>query len=100
MKLWVEVIDIKGICPIFEIGDKILIDGPQIDTKNTDALCIHALPSLLHFILALREGADPMKLGLSKEEGVAYIQCPDPGKPFTPGGTVIFKITRTEKRSL
>jgi len=42
----------------------------------------------------LREGADPGKLGLSKEEGVAYIQCPDPGKPFTPGGTVIFKIKK------
>lgn len=98
MKLWIEVVDIKGTCPIFKIGDKILIDGPEIDTKHTDAVCIHALPSLLHFSLALREGADPLKLGLSKEEGVAYVQCPDPGEPLTPGGTVTFKIERKDQK--
>jgi len=30
-------------------------------------------------------------LGLSKEEGVAYMQCVDPGEPYTDGGTVIFR---------
>jgi uncharacterized repeat protein (TIGR04076 family) len=94
MKLCIETINLKGICPVFKIGDKIIIDGPQIDMENTDAVCIHALPSLLHFCLALREGADPVKLGLSTEEGGAYLQCPDPGEPFTPGGTVTFKIKK------
>ena len=95
MSIRIEVIDIQGTCPVFKVGDKILINGPQIDLENTDAVCIHALPSLLHFSLALREGADPVKLGISKEEGVAYIQCPDPGEPLTPGGTVTFKIKKT-----
>jgi len=94
MRLWIEVIDIKGTCPVFKISDKIIISGAQIDMEHTDAVCIHALPSLLHFSLALREGVDPVKLGLSKEEGIAYIQCPDPGEPLTPGGTVTFKIKK------
>lgn len=94
MSIRIEAVDIRGTCPVFKIGDKIIIKGPQIDMENTDAVCIHALPSLLHFSLALREGADPGKLGLSKEKEIAYIQCPDPGEPFTPGGTVTFKIRK------
>jgi len=46
---------------------------------------------LLHYVVALRDGVDPRKLGLSKEKDVAYIQCVDPGEPYTEGGTVIFK---------
>jgi hypothetical protein len=46
---------------------------------------------LLHYVVALRDGADPRKLGLSKEKDVADIQCVDPGEPYTEGGTVIFK---------
>ena len=96
MRHWIEVIDIKGTCPVFKIGDKMMINEAQIDINSTDAVCIHALPSLIHFSLALREGVDPVKLGLSTEEGVAYVQCPDPGKPFTPGGTVIFRIKKID----
>ena len=92
MKIEITVLEIKGRCPVFTLNDKIFIDGAQIDLEQSDALCIHALPSLLHFSLALRERADPVKLGLSKEPGVAYLQCPDPGEPLTPGGTVIFKL--------
>jgi uncharacterized repeat protein (TIGR04076 family) len=92
MKIEITVIEIKGRCPVCKLNNKILIDGAQIDQEQSDALCIHALPPLLHFSLALREGANPMKLGLSKEPRVAYLQCPDPGEPLTPGGTVIFKV--------
>ena len=45
----------------------------------------------MHYVVALRDGADPRKLGLSKEKDVAYIQCVDPGEPYTEGGAVIFK---------
>ncbi len=96
MSIRIEVTNIKGTCPVFKIGDKIIINGPKIDMEKTDAVCIHAFPSLLHFSLALREGIEPVKLGLSREEGVAYIQCPDPGEPFTPGGTVTFKIKKID----
>jgi len=90
-KLIFEVAEIRGKCPVYKEGDKIVIRGPEIDLKETDALCIHALASLLHYAVALREGVDPEKLGLSKEKDIAYIQCVDPGEPYTEGGTVIFK---------
>jgi uncharacterized repeat protein (TIGR04076 family) len=94
--LEIEVCEIRGKCPVHKVGDKIVIDDPKVLLRETDALCTHALSSLLHYVLALEEGADPVKLGLSKPEDRehAYIQCVDPGKPYTNGGTVIFRCRR------
>ena len=72
------------------------IDGAAILLDKTDAVCVHALSTLLHYVVALDEGADPAKLGLSKDKGHAYMQCVDPGEPYTDGGTVIFKCRRVE----
>ena len=66
------------------------IHGAEIVMAETDAICIHALSTLLHYVVALDEGADPIKLGLSKDREHAYMQCVDPGEPYTEGGTVIF----------
>jgi len=89
--LLMEVAEIRGSCPIHGAGDRIVIDGARIDLQRTDNLCIHALSSLLHYAVALREGVDPGTLGLSTDGRFAYIQCADPGDPYTEGGTVIFK---------
>lgn len=95
--LEIEVCKISGKCPVHKVGDKIVIDGPRIVLEQTDAVCVHALSSLLHYNIALDEGVDPRKLGLSKDEGNAYIQCVDPGEPYTKGGTVIFKCSKAKK---
>ena len=97
--LEIVVHEIKGKCPVHRLGDRILVDDPKIDLKSTDALCTHALSSLLHYTLVLEKGADPVKLGLTKPEDPdnAYVQCVDPGKPYTDGGTVIFKIHKIKK---
>ena len=39
---------------------------------HKDRICIHALQSILHYAVALENGVDPVKLGLSKESGCAY----------------------------
>jgi uncharacterized repeat protein (TIGR04076 family) len=100
--LEIEVCEIRGKCPVHKVGDKIVIDDPKIVLRETDALCTHALSSLLHYVLALEEGADPVKLGLSKPEDRehAYIQCVDPGKPYTNGGTVIFRCRKIGRKKL
>lgn len=100
--LKIEVCEVRGYCPVYKIGDKMVIDDPKIVLEETDALCVHALSSLLHYVLVLDRGGDPVELGLSKPEDRenAYIQCVDPGEPYTHGGTVIFKIRRIkEERS-
>jgi len=94
--LEVVVAEIRGRCPVHKLGDRILIDGAKIVMEKTDALCIHALPTILHYAVALDEGADPVKLGLTKpgDKEHAYLQCVDPWKPYTDGGTIIFRIKR------
>jgi len=100
--LEIEVCEVRGKCPVHKVGDKIVVDDPKIVLKQTDALCTHALSSLLHYVLALEEGADPVKLGLSKprDREHAYIQCVDPGQPYTDGGTVIFRCRRIENKNM
>jgi uncharacterized repeat protein (TIGR04076 family) len=98
--LEIEVCEIRGKCPVYKVGDRIVIEDPKIVLDKTDALCTHALSSLLHYSIALEEGVDPVKLGLTKPEDQdqAYIQCVDPWKPYTDGGTVIFRIRKIGRR--
>jgi len=94
-RLVVTVKEIRGKCPVFKVGDMIVIEEPQIVPRKTDALCVHALGSMLSMIIALSRGVSFKELGLAKEEGdVGYVQCLDPGPPYTPGGTAIFEIRR------
>jgi uncharacterized repeat protein (TIGR04076 family) len=98
--LEIRVVEVRGVCPVHEVGDVILVDDPEIVVDKSDALCTHALSSLLHYVVALEREVDPVKLGLTKPEDSehAYIQCVDPGEPYTQGGTVIFKIRRIQEK--
>lgn len=90
--LIVEVIQVKGKCAAgynvgdkFEVNKSVCIDGSKI--------CYFAVSSIMPVLLALQLGNNPKDIGLSNEDGVAYMQCSDIGYPFTPGGSVIFKIS-------
>jgi len=94
-KLIITAIEIKGNCPVYNIGDKMVIEGPEINLETSDKVCIHALFSLGTFIVALREGINPQSLGLAKKDNKkTFYQCLDPGPPYTEGGTVIFEVTK------
>ncbi|MEM2971128.1 MAG: hypothetical protein QW270_01710 [Candidatus Bathyarchaeia archaeon] len=47
-------------------------------------------------IVPLSHGISFKELGLAKSEKEerGYIQCLDPGEPYTDGGTVLFEIER------
>jgi uncharacterized repeat protein (TIGR04076 family) len=71
------------------------VDSPKIDTVKSDVLCVHALGSMLSMLVPLSRGVSFKSLGLSVNDGdVGYIQCLDPGPPYTLGGTVVFEIRR------
>lgn len=92
MRLVVEVKEIRGRCAAYEGGERLIIEDFKINCRESDDICIHALAPILHYITALKEGISPVKLGLSKDERIAYIQCPDCGSPYTNGGTAIFEV--------
>jgi len=94
-RLVITVKEIRGKCPVFRVGDRIVIESPRIVVERTDNLCIHALGCMLSMIVPLSHGISFKRLGLAKEEGEkGYVQCLDPGKPHTNGGTVLFEIKR------
>ena len=41
--LEIVVHEIRGKCPVYKVGDKIVIDDPEIVLERTDVLCIHAM---------------------------------------------------------
>lgn len=100
--LEVTVHEIRGTCPVYRVGDKIIIENPEIDLEKTNALCTHALSTILHYALILEYNWCPLKLGLTKknDKDNAYIQCVDPGRPYTNGGTVIFKIKNLKEENI
>ena len=57
-------------------------------------ICIHALSALSTFLPALLHGLSAKELGIGEEEDVGYLQCPDPGAPYTRGGAVLFELRR------
>jgi uncharacterized repeat protein (TIGR04076 family) len=95
MKLLIKVVDIKGKCPVYEIGNKITLkDGYILDPGQTDIVCMHSLASILPYYVAIAKGVKAKDLGLSQGESEAsYVQCLDPCE-MTGGGTVSFEICR------
>ncbi|MBW2005446.1 MAG: TIGR04076 family protein [Deltaproteobacteria bacterium] len=98
--LEILVHEIRGECPVYKVGDKITIDEPEIILEKTDALCTHALSTLLHYVTILEHNWCPEELGLTTPDDPenAYMQCVDPGKPYTEGATVIFRCRRIPPR--
>lgn len=94
--LEIKVREIQGKCPVYKVGDKMIIDDPRILVDKTDALCTHALSTLLHYVTILEHDWCPLKLGLTTPQDLehAYLQCVDPGIPYTEGGTVIFECRK------
>lgn len=90
-----EVIEIKGTCAVYEVGDKFeLIDGYKLQHPVGKPLCMHALASLMPFYNAMAKGVKPEKMGLAgKREGQLYFQCMDP-EHITGGGTAMFKVKK------
>ena len=95
MKLIIRVIEIKGRCPVYQIGNKITLqNGYILDPGATDIVCMHSLASILPYYVALAKGVKAKDLGLSKDDSdKAYLQCLDPCE-ITGGGTVRFEISR------
>ena len=93
-----RVIAIEGNCPVYGLGDKIVIeDGFRLNLEDTDAVCMHSLASLMPYYVVLSKGVSPAELGLAGEGGRAYVQCLDAAK-YTGGGTVTFEVEVCERQ--
>ena len=92
-RLTIKAVAVKGSCPVYKIGDQIVIDdGFRLNLAETDAVCMHSLASFMPYYVALSKGVTPAQLGLANDQGVACVQCLDPAE-CTGGGTVLFEMT-------
>jgi uncharacterized repeat protein (TIGR04076 family) len=91
--LKVEVVEVKGKCPVYQKGDYFFVrEGYLLALGNRESLCLHSLSCLLPYYVALARGIEPQDLGLAGAGGRgAYLQCLDPCS-YTGGGTVVFKV--------
>lgn len=94
MDIQITVKEIKGYCPVYNLGDSMIIrKGYILDTQIIPSLCMHSLSSIMPYYVALSKGVSPGNLGLSgTDEGKIYLQCLDPHE-MTGGGTVIFEAS-------
>jgi uncharacterized repeat protein (TIGR04076 family) len=93
-KLLVTVKEIKGHCPVYKIGDRIVLDeGYRLNLEETDSMCLYSVASILPYYIALYRGVSPRELGLTRDGKNAHVQCLDPCD-YTDGGTVIFEIEK------
>jgi uncharacterized repeat protein (TIGR04076 family) len=86
--------EVKGNCAInYKLGDCFTVERFYVSDVGK-SICIHALSSMLTLLSPFLKGASAKVLGIGEQDDVGYIQCPDPGKPYTCGGTVIFELRR------
>ncbi len=96
----VEVVEVRGKCAAgYRPGDNFKIKGFYIDSSDVGKtkICIHAFTAMMSLLSPFIHGVSARLLGIGDKDDEGYLQCPDPGKPFTCGGTVIFKIKRGRK---
>ena len=76
MELIVRVVEIKGRCPAYEVGDSFrLREGYLLESDKP--LCMHSLASLMPHYNALQVSS-PARWGLAGRQSLqkAYVQCP------------------------
>ncbi len=90
----IEVEEVRGKCAAgYREGDSFTLRGFYIEGGSR--ICLHALVGMASLLSAFSHGIPADQLGIG-EEDVGWVQCPDPGPPKTCGGTVVFRLMRTE----
>jgi len=85
---------ILGTCPVHQLGDRIVVEEPELIVEHTDRICTTALAMLLSMTNTLAREVNPPDWVSSR---VHYFCCPDAGgvdPSYGGNGTVIFKLVK------
>lgn len=92
-----ELLEVRGNCPIYQPGDRIVIDGEGftevINLELSTKVCMRVIENMwaTH---AWQHGSDEIVNHMSVATGECRIACAMPGEPYTPCGYCIFRQTR------
>ena len=96
-RVYVIVKEVRGHCVAgYKPGDMFIVEKFYVKPTQNVKICLHALNSMLTLLMPFLKGVSAKTLGIGHEDDIGYIQCPDPGKPYTNGGTVVFELRREE----
>ncbi|RLI19142.1 TIGR04076 family protein [Candidatus Bathyarchaeota archaeon] len=93
----VEVVveEVRGCCAAYyKPGDFFVVREFYILEDQKTKICLHALSSMLTLLMPFLKGVSAKDLGIGSTDDIGYVQCPDPGQPYTCGGSVLFKLRR------
>jgi len=94
-KIRLTVKEVRGSCALgYKVGDEIIVERYYIPEWQKCKICLHALTSMAPLLMLFAKGISAKELGIGNMDDTGYVQCPDPGKPYTEGGTVIFELNR------
>jgi uncharacterized repeat protein (TIGR04076 family) len=86
--------EVKGSYAMdYKLGDCFTVEKFYVSDAGK-GVCIHPLSLMLTLLSPLLKGVSAKVLGIGEQDDVGYVQCPDPGKPYTCGGTVVFELRR------
>jgi len=92
-----EVEEIRGSCPLFQVGQKMVIDSfattEIVNLAQSDAVCMRALANAWNDLM-YQWGSESVVNYLAAGTGEVRIACSMPGEPYTPCGYCIFRVTR------
>jgi len=86
--------NIRGTCPIYKPGDRMVFEGFYLQPHQPSPVCIHALSAMNTLLSPFLHGVGADELGMGSGPDIGYLQCPDPGPHYTSGGTVTFELKR------
>ncbi|MEM4601975.1 MAG: TIGR04076 family protein [Desulfurococcaceae archaeon] len=93
-RIKIVVKEVRGSCALgYKPGDIFEVKEYYIQPSQIN-ICLHALIGMSTLLISFLKGASARNLGIGKEDDLGYVQCPDPGKPYTNGGTVLFELRR------
>ncbi len=72
---------IESFCEKVSKGSKVILNGPMLNTEESNNVCMTALQAIYPYIVAARFKVPPEKMGFSK--GKFVVQCPDKDSPVT-----------------
>lgn len=90
----IKVKEVRGHCPIYKPGNCIVLEWFYIKCDESKDVCLHAICAMSTLLSAFMHGVSAKELGIGSRDDVGYLQCPDPGSPYTCGGTVVFELRR------
>lgn len=91
----VVVKEVRGYCALgLKPGDEFVIEKFYVLNRRKTGICLHALIGMTSLLLPFLKGASARELGISVDDDIGFVQCPDSGRPYTSGGTVVFELRR------